>query len=149
MRSIFFFLTCFATGFYTRFVAGFLPPLNNMVREMLEDVSPSETLLSLRAISTSVRRQILKETVDPSTVVDRFSVWTSTHSFDIMYLSLFIVSFLSLFQDKIVASSDRVRRRDQALKKTLSPDVRRFEKQLNLIFVVFMTLFFRNVESAS
>lgn len=136
-------------GFGTRFVAGFLPPIGNMVREMMEDVSPSETLLSLRAISTSVRRQILKETVDPSTVVDRFSVWTSTHSFDIMYLSLFVVSFLSLFQDKVVASSERTRRRDQALNQTLSPDVRRFEKQLNLIFVVFMTLFFRNVESAS
>ena len=136
-------------GFGSRFVAGFLPPIGNMVREMLEDVSPSETLLSLRAITTSVRRQIIKETVDPSTVMDRFSVWTSSHSFDIMYLTVFGISFLSLFQDKIVGSSERVRRRDQALKQTLPADVRRFEKQLNLIFVVFMTLFFRNVESAS
>jgi len=143
------YLTWFATGFYTRFTVGFLPPLNNMVREMLEDVSPSETLLSLRAISTSVRERIIKETVDPFTMVDRGFAWTSSHSFDIMYLTVFGISFLSLFQDKMVGSSERVRRRDQVLKQTLPADVRRFEKQLNLIFVVFMTLFFRNVESAS
>jgi len=116
---------------------------------MLEHVSPSETLLSLRVISSTVRERIIKETVDPFIIVDRGIAWTCSHSFDIMYLSLFIVSFLSLFQDKVVGSTDRVRRRDQALKQTLPPDVRRFDKQLNLIIVVFMTLFFRNVESAS
>jgi hypothetical protein len=119
-----------------------------MVRGMMEEVSPSETLLSLRAITTSIRDRIVKETIDPFTMIDRGFIWTRSHSFDILYLCFFGVSFITLLQDKLIYS-DRIRRRDLALKDTLPLDVRRFDKTLNLIFVVFMTIFFRNVESAT